>query len=280
MKVDYEPLKIDLHSHSTHSDGLTTAVDLVHKMKAAGVGLFALTDHDTTEGVEEAVIAGKKIGVEVVPGIEVSSRYESQDVHVLGIGVDITSKALQEKLALMRKSRIERVEKICAELGKLGKTLDARAVFAEAGGKSVGRKHVARAMEKAGLVKTQQEAFEKYLGAGKPANVAPNELSPAEAAEMIRLAGGVPVLAHPGFFDDDDLVERILDKTPVQGIEVYHQYDSPQKHLRYAGMAQRRDLLMTGGSDFHGEAHKHAVELGVHLTPVAEWRRLAARLVR
>ena len=273
-------MKIDLHSHSTHSDGLTTAVDLVHKMKAAGVAIFSLTDHDTTEGVEEAVVAGKKLGVEVVPGIEISSRYANEDVHVLGIGVDIASKPMQEKLAAMRASRIARVEKICAELGKLGKVLDAKAVFAEAGGKSVGRKHVARAMVKAGLVKTQQEAFDQYLGSGKPANVPPNELSPAEAVGLVRSAGGIAVLAHPGFFDDDGLVERILDETPVEGIEVFHQYDSPRKHLRYAGMAERRDLIMTGGSDFHGEAHKHAVELGVHLTPPAQWRRLAARLGR
>lgn len=273
-------MTIDLHSHSTHSDGLTTAVDLVHKMKAAGVTIFALTDHDTTEGVAEAVAAGKKIGVEVVPGIEVSARFEGQDVHVLGFGLDIGSTALQSKLSAMRTSRIERVEKICAELGKLGLTLPSKAVFAEAGGKSVGRKHVARAMEKAGLVRTQQEAFDRYLGSGMPANVAPNEVSPAEAAGIVRSAGGVPVLAHPGFFDDDALVERILDVTPVRGLEVWHSYRSATKHLRYAEMARRRDLVMTGGSDFHGEQHKHAVELGVYGTPPDQWRRLAGLLGR
>ena len=273
-------MKIDLHSHSTHSDGLTTAVDLVHKMKAAGVTIFALTDHDTTEGVGDAVAAGRKIGVEVVPGIEVSARFNGADVHVLGIGLDAGSSSLQSRLTAMRASRIERVERICAALGTLGLALSPKAVFAEAGGKSVGRKHVARAMEKAGLVKTQQEAFDKYLATGKPANVAPNELSPADAAELIREAGGVSVLAHPGFFDDDALVERILDATPVRGLEVWHSYDSPKKHLRYEAIAHRRDLVMTGGSDFHGENHKHAVELGVHVTPADQWRRLEAMLGR
>ncbi len=273
-------MKIDLHSHSTHSDGATSAVDLVHKMKAAGVDIFALTDHDTTEGVAEAQTAGRKIGVEVVEGIEVSSRYEQHDVHVLGIGVDVGNDAFQKRLTAMRASRRDRVEKICAELGKLGVTLDPKAVFAEAGGKSVGRKHVARAMVKAGLVRGEQEAFDKYLASGKPANVPPHELSPAEAADLIRAAGGIAVLAHPGFFDDDDLVERLLDLSKVRGLEVWHQYESPAKAPRYEGVARRRDLVMTGGSDFHGDEHKHAVELGVYLTPPEQWARLRAFLGR
>ncbi len=273
-------MKIDLHTHSAHSDGRHRPAELVALAKAAGVGILALTDHDSTEGIAEAVEAGRRSGVEVVPGIEVSSRFEGRDVHVLGIGIDIGSRPFQERLEGMRASRRERVSKICDSLGKLGMKLSPDLVLAEAGGKSVGRKHVARAMVKAGLVGREQEAFDRYLASGRPANVPPNDLTPADAARLIRLAGGVAVLAHPGFLDDDAVVERILDSAPLRGIEVFHRYDSDVKHLRYAGLARRRDLLMTGGSDFHGDDTSPDGGLGAFTTPPEEWRKLAGLLGR
>jgi hypothetical protein len=271
--------RVDLHAHTTRSDGATPPRDLVRLAREAGVDVLAVTDHDTTEAVEEALDAGKELGVRVVPGIEMSSRFEGRDVHLLGIGIDHRSPELQAGLAELHRQRRERVVRICGKLAELGRALDPAQVLAQAGGKSVGRKHVARAMVKAGLVATVDEAFDRYLAEGSPANVPANELSARDAARLIARHRGVAVLAHPGFFDDDALVERLLDDAPlVRGIEVYHRYDSPRKHLRYLGIAHRRHLLVTGGSDFHGDEHPHNAGLGGFVTPPERWKDLENRL--
>ncbi len=272
-------LRVDLHAHTTRSDGNTPPRDLVRLAREAGLDVLAVTDHDTVEAVDECLEAGKERGVRVLPGIEMSSRFEGRDVHVLGFGIDHRAPALHARLDELHRLRRERVGRICGKLGALGVALDPAAVLAEAGGKSVGRRHVARAMVKSGLVPSIDEAFNRYLAEGAPANVPANELSPAEAASLIAAHGGVPALAHPGFFDDDALVDRVLDAAPrIRAIEVYHRYDSPRKHLRYLGVARRRGLLVTGGSDFHGDLHPHNAGLGGFLTPPADWKDLEMRL--
>lgn len=268
--------RVDLHAHTTRSDGATPPRDLVRLAREAGVDVLAVTDHDTTDGIAGAMEAGAREGVRIVAGIEVSSRFEGHNVHVLGFGLDVGHAGLQRRLAAMRASRLDRVRRICAILGELGVPLEPDRVLAEAGGQSVGRPHVARALVKAGHVATEEEAFSRYLGNGRPADVPPNELTPADAAALIRLARGVPVLAHPGFLGDDARVERILDASAVRGIEVFHKYDADHVHLRYAEMARRRDLIMTGGSDHHGEEGPETGRIGQHLTPPEEWRKLEA----
>ncbi len=271
--------RVDLHSHTTRSDGATPPRDLVGLAREAEIDVLAVTDHDTVEGVEECLAAGREFGVRVLPGIEMSSRAEGRDVHVLGIGIDHRSSDLQERLSELHRQRRERVGRICEKLAGLGVTLDPAAVLAQAGGKSVGRKHVARALVKQGTVPSIDEAFNRYLAEGSPANIPANELGAAEAAALIVRHGGMAVLAHPGFLDDDALVERILDAAPrIRGIEVYHRYDSPRKHLRYLEVARRRNLLVTGGSDFHGDEHPHNAGLGAFLTPPADWKVLEMRL--
>ncbi len=238
----------------------------------AGLDILAVTDHDTTDALDEAVASAK--GVRIVAGIEVSSTFEGHDVHILGIGVDRTHAAFQATLTRLKAGRRERVAKICAALATLGLKLSADEVLAEAGGKSVGRKHVARAMVKKGLVRGESEAFGKYLGVGSPAHIPANELSPADAVRLVRQAGGVPVLAHPGFLEDDARVERVLDESGARGIEVWHRYESTEMYKRYLDIARRRDLIATGGSDFHGDDHPNNAGLGRFLTPIEEWRRL------
>ncbi len=271
---------VDLHAHTTRSDGSTPPAELVRLAKAAGVRVLAVTDHDTVEAVAECRAAGLEQGVRVIPGIEVSSTFEGRDVHVLGYGIDAGSRALGDFLAGLHEQRRARVGKICGKLGELGVRLEPSDVLREAGGKSVGRRHVARAMVRKGIAGSIDEAFDRYLGSGSPANVPANELAPRDAARLVLDHGGIPVLAHPGFLDDDALVERVLDSAPLRGIEVFHRYDSATKHLRYLETARRRDLLVTGGSDFHGDEHPQNAKLGDFGCPPEHWKDFEKRLGR
>lgn len=271
-------LKVDLHTHTTCSDGRTPPRELIRLAKRTGLHVIAVTDHDSVEALPECIDEGRAQGIRVLSGIEVSSRFEGHDVHVLGFGLDHASASLQKRLAELHESRRVRVGKICEKLGALGVALDPAEVLREAGGKSVGRRHVARAMVKKGVVQSIPEAFDKYLGQNSPANVPANELSPTDAARLILDHGGVPSFAHPGFLDDDALVERILDCSPIRALEVFHRYRSSTKFRRYLDIARRRDLRVTGGSDFHGDDHPKNGALGSFTTPPAFWKELEKSL--
>jgi hypothetical protein len=273
-------MKVDLHSHTTCSDGRNEPSELVRLAKAAGIDVLAVTDHDTLDGIAPAAEEGKRIGVRVVAGVEMSSQFEGHDVHVLGIGIDPANPELDRQLGEMRAARRVRVGRICDALAGQGVKLDPADVLAEAGGKSVGRKHVARAMVKRGLVPDQQTAFDRYLGQGAPAHVPSTEIPPARATAFIRRAGGLPILAHPHFFDDDALVGRILDSTLFAGIEAFHRYEKPGRHVGFLALARRRNLLVSGGSDYHGDDHPHNAGLGRYLTPRDQWLALERRLGR
>jgi len=280
LNVELRTLNVDLHSHTTCSDGRTPPAELARKARASGIDVLAVTDHDVTDGIAPAAREGAKIGLRVVPGLEMSAQFEGRDVHILGIGINPANKPLRAQLASMRRARKVRVRKICAALRGLGVILDPEDVLAEAGGKSVGRKHVARALVKAGAVRTEGEAFEKYLGEGAPAHIASTELAPSRAASLIRAAGGLPVLAHPHFFDDDALVRRILDSASFAGIEAYHRFERPRKYVAYLALARERNLLVTGGSDYHGDDHPNNSGFGKFLTPPDQWARMERKLSR
>jgi predicted metal-dependent phosphoesterase TrpH len=269
----------DLHSHTTCSDGYTPPRELVRLAKASGVHVLAVTDHDTVEAVPECLDEARSAGVRVLPGIEMSALFEGADVHVLGYGIDHTAADLLKALGALHEKRQARVHAICGKLAGLGVTVDPKDVLEEAAGKSVGRRHVARVMVKKGIVPSLQEAFNRYLGNDSPANVPAGEMSPAEAASLITRHGGLAVMAHPGFLDDDAKVERVLDSAPgIRGVEVYHRYRSPARHLRYLAIARRRDLLVTGGSDFHGDRNPRNAALGSMIYPAAHWKDFEKRL--
>ena len=265
---------VDLHAHTTRSDGNTPPRDLVRLARTVGVHVLAITDHDTTEAIPECLEEGHAQGVRIIPAIEMSSRFEGRDVHLLGFGLDHTSPALNSRLAALHEERRTRVNRICGKLAALGVALEPAEVLREAGGKSVGRRHIARALVKKGVVRSIEEAFRKYLAERSPANEPATEMTPAEAANLITNHGGLPVLAHPGFLDDDACVERILDGAPLRGIEVFHRYDSPRKHLAYLDMARRRNLLVTGGSDYHGDDSARNGTLGSFTCPPEHWKHL------
>lgn len=259
-------MEIDLHTHTTASDGSFTPSQLVHYAKEKGLKALAVTDHDTIDGNEEALSAGRREGLEVVPGIEISVDHSHGSMHMLGYFIDTGSQRLKEKLALLQDSRADRNPKIIEKLNELGLSVSYDEVVEESGGGQVGRPHIAQVLMQKGYTTTIQEAFDKYLGKGAPAYFDKFRLNAEDAIAMITDAGGVPVLAHPFTLkcknqgELEDLIKHLATKG-LQGIEVYYTEHSEQQTKRYRLLAERNNLLITGGSDFHG-ANMAGVELG------------------
>jgi predicted metal-dependent phosphoesterase TrpH len=259
-------MSIDLHTHTTASDGSFTPSQLVHHAKEKGLRAIAVTDHDTIEGNKEALNAGVKEGLEVVPGIEISVDYSPGSMHMLGYFIDTESQRLQEKLALLQDSRSDRNPKIIEKLNGLGLDITYDEVVEASGGGQVGRPHIAQVLLKKGYITTIQEAFDKYLGKGAPAYFDKFRLNAEDAIAMITDAGGVPVLAHPFTLkcknqgELERLIKHLTDHG-LQGLEVYYTEHNEEQISRYRLLAERNNLLLTGGSDFHG-ANMAGVELG------------------
>ncbi|MNW52442.1 error-prone DNA polymerase [compost metagenome] len=229
----------------------------VRLAKEKGLTGLAITDHDTVAGIAEALLAGKELGLDVVPGIEISSRVGEKDIHVLGYFVDPEDNRFKERLARLRLVREERNGLIIAKLQQLGLSITLEEVKAGLSrplrpDESLGRPHIADTLVRKGYVSDMRDAFDRYLAEGKPGYASLPRIAPEEAIVWIREAGGVPVLAHPGLYSDDDLVRSIVERGKPAGIEVYHSDHGPEEELRYAAMAEKYGLIVTGGSDYHG----------------------------
>lgn len=244
----------DLHSHSACSDGSDEPAALVQLARRAGLDALALTDHDTLAGLAEARAAAEACGLELIPGIEMSSSDGAHDIHLLGYWVDEGDAALLATLQKRQAQRLERLDLIIARLGEQGVALAREAVLQQAGRGSLGRPHIARALIRQETVATMEEAFKRFLGDDAPCYVQHNELSTTEAIRLIRAAGGVPVMAHPAYVRDDAVIERLCAEG-LAGIEAYHGSHAPATAQRYVELAGRLGLLVSGGSDYHG-AHK------------------------
>jgi len=247
----------DLHLHTLFSDGTYTPEDLIQESLRSGLSAIAVVDHDTIDGVEPAIQVAKKNEVEVLPGIELSAEDDGLEIHILGYLIDYKRQDLKEKLVLLRKNRIERIYKIVDKLKNLGLTLKAEAVFDMAGEGTVGRLHVARAMVNAGLVSSTGEAFQKYIGDKSPAYVCNFRFSPQDAIKLIKDVGGIPVLAHPYVLNSDNLIPKFIDYG-LMGLEVYYPEHSQGMVNFYLGLTKKYNLLVTGGSDCHGNAKPEA----------------------
>ncbi len=263
----------DLHTHSTFSDGTLTPSELVRAAKAARLDIIALTDHDTTDGVPEAVAEGKRLGLEVIAGIELSSSVSSptgqeSELHILGYFLRFEDVHFQKLLTLFRQERLGRGKKILAKLSELGMPIDSADIQEFAEGKSFGRPHIARALVKARYVGTVQEAFNRFLKDGKPAYVPKPMPSPAECIKMIRRVGGLAVLAHPTFGAPRQRQGwEALIKAGLNGIEAYHSQHTPTQIREFVKLAKDLNLLVTGGSDFHAFDGSKRGQLGeVHLS--------------
>lgn len=256
---------IDLHAHTTASDGSLSPEGLVDLAKSSGLKAVAITDHDTLAGVEPALIHGRDIGVEVVPGVEISAEFKPGTMHILGYDVDPTNVDLWTKLEALQVSRLTRNPKIIAKLQALGFSITMDRIQSVAGGGQIGRPHFAKVMMDLGYVSSISQAFDLYLSKGAPAYVDKFRFTPEQAVVIIRKAGGLPVLAHPFTLHlDTDALETLLAdlaRAGLAGLEVYYSEHSPEMTRDYLAMAQRIGLAITGGSDFHG-ANKDGITLG------------------
>ncbi|MFZ5448069.1 MAG: PHP domain-containing protein [Thermodesulfobacteriota bacterium] len=257
---------IDLHVHSTASDGSYPPAEVVRLAKKGGLVAMALTDHDTVDGLPEAVAAGETYGVEVIPGVEISAVCPGGTMHILGLFVDYHNGLLDSRLAVLKQARLDRNPRIIAKLNDLGIPISLARVEEISGGGQVGRPHIARALMELGVVRDLQEAFDKYLGWHRPAYVSKFRFPPDQALAMIREAKGIPVLAHPftlNLGSEFALKNRIMELKDLglAGLEVYYSEHTPEQEALYLKLARELDLLVTGGSDFHG-LNKPEITLG------------------
>jgi predicted metal-dependent phosphoesterase TrpH len=269
---------IDLHLHTTASDGRCTPLQLVERAAAAGVGVLAVTDHDTTAAIDEVRDHARRLGLDAVSGIEITAVESGRDVHVLGYLFDPRHSGLSARLAEQRAWRVARVEAMASRLAACGVPIQVEALLEQAraeSGRSLGRPQVARAMVAAGHVASVQEAFDRWLEHGRPGFVPREGPSPEAVIEMIHQAGGVAALAHPG---QGGLAPRLpaLKAAGLDAVEVYHPDHDVLAVDEYLQIARRLNLLVTGGSDFHGDA-EHGAEPGSFTVPPGEWARLSAR---
>ena len=245
----------DLHLHTQFSDGTFTPEELVGRASKLGFAAIALTDHDSVEGCARAAAACAAVQMEFIPGAELTAEHDDTEVHILGYFLDTQNKVLLDRIGKFQAVRQNRIYEMCAALNKLGIPLKAESVFALANCKSPGRPHVARALVKEKLIGNLDEAFEKYLKKGRPAWVPKNKMSALEGIELIHQAGGLAVMAHPGLNRTDDIIPGLV-KAGLDGIECFHTKHSTVMSERYLEIAEKYDLLVTGGSDCHGFSKK------------------------
>lgn len=262
----------DLHAHTTASDGQLRPAALIDAAKAAGVGILAVTDHDTTAGVAEAAEAARMAGIRLVPGVELSAEGAPGKCHLLGLGINPEDPALTRTLAEISAARRERNARMAERLRALGVPITLEEVTAAApAGANVGRPHFAAVLVAKGVVASTREAFDRYLSDEGPAYVTKQTLSPGEAIRLVQGAGGRCFLAHPGLLrlaehETPETRIRALKALGLDGIEAYYSKHTPAETERFVRLAQKLGLLLTGGSDFHGpdisEARLNAIRDG------------------
>ena len=237
------------------------------------VRVLAVTDHDSTEGLPEAIDEGTRHGIEIVPGLEINTDVPGAEIHVLGYYVDWPAEWFQAFLREQRAERVARVQRIAERLTELGMPLTAAEVFAICKEGSPGRPHVAQAMVNRGYVKSVREAFDRWLRADGPANVPRRRLTPVEAVAVIRRAGGVPVFAHPGLANRDEMIPALV-SAGLAGIETYYPEHSAAQVHAYRRTCERLHLVATGGSDYHGSHTGRAATVGSPHVPLEVWEEL------
>jgi predicted metal-dependent phosphoesterase TrpH len=245
-------LYVDLHMHSTASDGSRAPADVVRAARKANLVAIALTDHDSVAGLAEAEAAGAELGVRIVKGVELSAVEGDTETHLLGLHLRDTG-VLERGLAELREMRTRRGQTIVERLNELGVAVSFDSVLAQVGTGVLGRPHVARALIAEGWATDARDAFDRYLGAGRPAYVAKEQLSMPDAIAMIHAAGGLAVLAHPGGGGTRERIEA-LRALGLDGIEVKHPSHSSGDTTRLRGLCEQFGLVPSGGSDWHGAA--------------------------
>lgn len=256
--------QLDLHLHTTASDGQLSPTEVVCKALALGLTAIAITDHDTTEGVQEALSAAQNTGLEVIPGVEISTDLPQNEVHILGYYVDPHGEALGQQLRRFRESRLNRAQRMVTKLARMGVSLEWNRVQQIANGAAVGRPHIARAMLEKGYASSLSDAFDRYIGRNGPAYVERFKLSPAEAVQLILAAGGLPVIAHP--LQVSHMIPELVTHG-LLGVEAYYTGYQPDEILYLRELAFKHGLITTGGSDFHGEENWPRNKMGAIMIP-------------
>lgn len=274
-------MRIDLHTHTRHSDGTFEPGELVALALDRGLDVVAITDHDTTAGIAEAEGAASGTGLEIVPGVEFSAEYEGGGVHVLAYWMDLGHGEFRDELVRLQSDRVWRGERMVERLQALGYPVTVERVREIAAGGSVGRPHVAQALVEAGVVPTVEDAFsDELIGTGGRAYVPKHALHPVDAVRLIIRAGGLAVLAHPVHWRDgipvpDGLIEEMIE-AGMDGIECAHPDQDPPVEARYRELAARRGLVATGSSDCHGTRYD-PIRMGCRTTDPDEFEKLRAR---
>lgn len=244
-------MKVDLHLHTTYSDGVLSPAEILTIKKQAGIEAAAITDHDTVSGVDEAIEAGRKLGIQVISGIELST-YGRFEVHILGYNFNHKNPDFLATLSEISALRKKRVQTVLEKLAKIGVAPDTTGIDFE--DRNLGRAHIARLMVAQGMVKSVPEAFSKYLGKGAPAHVEGMRFAPLEAVKLIKSAGGIAVLAHPSKVESN--VEALIEGLQRYGLDGIECYYAPQNELdtaKFLKIAKERNLIATCGSDFHDD---------------------------
>ncbi|MDR7001031.1 PHP domain-containing protein [Neobacillus niacini] len=241
--------RFDLHLHTTASDGIYSPRELVKKASQAGLITIAITDHDTLDGVEEAINAGREFGIDVISSVEITTKYKGKTVDILGYGIKMDAE-LRNVLTRMVEERKTRAIRIIEKFTDLGMGITFEDVKKYSKGNVIARPHIARAIVEKGYLSNLQEVFDHYLADGKPCDVEKLILSPNKGIDLIQNAKGKAVLAHPKLIMDDKLVQELV-KLPFDGIEVWHRKHNTEDVKKYRQIAMENGLIMTGGSDFH-----------------------------
>ncbi len=274
---------VDLHIHSSVSDGVYTPAEVVGKAARAGMTVIALADHDNVDGIAEALKAAEKTpGLKVIPGVEISTDVPDGEVHMLGYFIDYTHPELLSALAVMRDSRQTRARKMIDKLAVLGFPVDWQRVRELAGDGTIGRPHIARALLEKGYIATIQEAFTRFLAWGGPAYVGRDKMPPEEAISLIVGAGGLPVLAHPLTSNNTESLVAGLKESGLAGLEAYYKNYSAGEISALVSLADKYGLIATGGTDYHGLDDNAETAIGganVPLKAAEELTSLAAKRV-
>jgi 3',5'-nucleoside bisphosphate phosphatase len=270
--------KVDLHIHTNHSDGFYSPEEIVLKAKENEFEAISITDHDNLSGINEAIKKGNEIGIEVIPGLEISSDIKDREIHILGYFIQTDSQELERYLNFFRVERLKRASRIVNKLNLLGISLSIDDVMEVAKNSAVGRPHIAQALLNRGLISSYYEAFNKYIGNGGPAFEKKVHISPQSAFKIISDAGGLSFIAHPGYMEES-LLKELIDEG-VDGIEVIHSSHSQHQVRFYRGIVNEYFLLECGGSDFHGGKRDDDKNFGKFYTKYSVVEAMRKRLMK
>jgi 3',5'-nucleoside bisphosphate phosphatase len=257
--------RADLHIHTVYSDGSLGPKDVVRIASEKGLHCISITDHDSVSAIDEAMSAGNTYNVEIITGVEISAEESGREMHILGYCINYKDQRLLDFLGKIRQDRIERLYKMTERLNMHGVKIDAADIMKTVGNVSISRLHIAKYMQEKDLVRNWRDAFKKYIGDAKPCYVASFRNNSKEVIDMIKTSGGIPVIAHPGLNKIGNILPRLI-KEGLQGIEAFHSEHSEKTSKEYENFAKKHNLIITGGSDCHGDL-KNKVLIGTTTIP-------------